>query len=150
LPYSTTEIKIMKNISRRDFVKVATQSLLVLSGALGLGGLARFLSYRPDPPPPARFQVGKATDYLMDSRTVLPSIPALLVRKKDGFTAYSLVCTHLGCTVQVSADIFKCPCHGSQFDDHGNVTKPPASKSLPTLRVEVASDGQVVVFKNRG
>jgi cytochrome b6-f complex iron-sulfur subunit len=140
----------MPKILRRDFIKLATQGLLALSGVLGLGMVVRFLSYQPDPPPPARFEAGKVTDYLPDSRTVLPNVPALLVRNKKEFIAYSLVCTHLGCTVQVTAQGFTCPCHGSRYDEHGNVTKPPASKSLQILRVEVTADGQVVLYKERG
>jgi len=140
----------MVKISRRDFIKLATQSLLVISGALGLGGLIRFLSYKPDPPPPARFEAGQASNYPPDSRTVLSNIPALLVRKKNEFTAYSLICTHLGCTVQFKSDTFSCPCHGSRYDAHGNVTKPPAGQPLQALKVEVTKDGELIIYKDRG
>lgn len=44
-------------------------------------------------------------------------------------------CTHLGCRLQWAADqkIFKCPCHGSEFDTQGQVLKGPATQSLVQL-----------------
>lgn len=44
-------------------------------------------------------------------------------------------CPHLGCSVGFSqADgIFKCPCHGSQFNIKGDVIHGPATAGLATL-----------------
>ena len=134
--------------TRRDFLKLATRGLLYFSGLLGLGGLLRFLSYEPDPPPPSRFELGLATDYPLNSRTNLPAIPAVLVHNSSGFSALSLVCSHLGCTVEVKPDDYACPCHGSRYDLSGNVTKGPASSPLPALRVERTNDGKLVVYKD--
>ena len=134
--------------TRRDFLKLATRGLLYFSGLLGLGGLARFLSYQPDPPPPARFEVGAASDYPLNSRTLLPAIPAVMIHKSDGFSALSLVCSHLGCTVEVKPDDYACPCHGSRYDLSGNVTHGPAASPLPPLRVELTKEGQLVVYKD--
>lgn len=140
----------MPGVSRRDFLKISLRGLFAVSGLLGLGGLARFLSYKPDPPPPARYELGQPADYPPDSRTVLPEIPALLIRTQDGFTAYSLVCTHLGCTVQVKSETFACPCHGSRYDEHGQVTRRPASDPLQVLRTEITPAGTLVLYKERG
>ena len=50
----------MKFLSRRDFLKVLTDALLVLSGLLGLGGLLRFMGYtgKAEPPPSGAGQQG--------------------------------------------------------------------------------------------
>ena len=48
----STDYKNMRRISRRDFLKIATDSLLAAAGILGFGGLLRYLSYKADPPPP--------------------------------------------------------------------------------------------------
>ncbi len=133
--------------SRRDFLKLATRGLLYFSGLLGLGGLLRYLSYQPDPPPPARFEAGSATDYALNSRTLLPAIPAVLIRDSKGFRALSLVCSHLGCTVEIKSDYYACPCHGSRYDLAGQVVKGPAASPLPALRVEQTPDGRLVVYK---
>jgi hypothetical protein len=53
----------MKNISRRDFLKISTNSLLAISGLLGIGGLIRYLSYQFDPTPQSEFDIGPASDY---------------------------------------------------------------------------------------
>jgi cytochrome b6-f complex iron-sulfur subunit len=138
----------MPALSRRDFLKVTTRTLLGVSGLLGLGGLIRFLSYEPAPPPPKRIEVGLTKNYPIDSRTVLPAIPALLVHNADGFSAISLICTHLGCTVEAKSKEFVCPCHGSRYDTNGKVTLGPASESLEQLKVEITADNKIIVLKS--
>jgi Rieske Fe-S protein len=61
------------------------------------------------------------------------------------FRVLSPICTHLGCLVQwdEATKHFNCPCHGSQFDADGNVTRSPASKPLNNYTVDV-KDGKLV------
>jgi nitrite reductase/ring-hydroxylating ferredoxin subunit len=136
---------IMKKLSRREFLRLASNSLLGLSGALGLGGLVRFLSFEMDPQPPSEYDLGPVEDYPSDSHTVLTYIPAVLVRNKDGFLAFSLVCTHLGCTVEQKDGGYECPCHGSKYDDAGYVMRGPSDTRLKKLRVEVNEAGNVIL-----
>jgi len=138
----------MSDITRRDFIKVASQSLVALSSLVGLGILIRFLSYQPAPPPPKKYEVGTEKNYPLDSRTLLPDIPALLIHSASGYSAISLVCTHLGCTVQDQAGILTCPCHGSRYDIDGKVTHRPANSALQSLRVELDANGNLTVYKN--
>jgi Rieske Fe-S protein len=70
----------------------------------------------------------------------------VLLHTDNGFSALSLVCTHLGCTVEDHTQEFVCPCHGSRFDKDGNVTHGPAEKRLNTLRVEVTDEGNLKLF----
>ena len=138
----------MPALNRRDFLKLTQSTLLWLSGLLGAAGLARFFSYQPDPPPPARYEVGTTEDYPTDSQTVLPQVPALLIRSQQGFQAISLTCTHLGCTLEHTSNIsLTCPCHGSQFDITGTVVQGPAAQPLANLRVEITPEGNVVVYR---
>jgi len=134
------------SLSRRDFLKWIRNALLTLSGLLGLGGLLRFLSYQSQPPAPTEFVLGAPADYAIGSRTLLPDVPALLVRSATGFSALSLVCPHLGCTVDPQPDGFTCPCHGSHFDLGGKMVRGPAGQALTVLRVETASDGKLHLF----
>jgi cytochrome b6-f complex iron-sulfur subunit len=133
------------SISRRDFLKLTLDSLLAFAGLLGLGGLIRFLSYKTEPPQPTEFDLGLAGNYQPDSKTTLPEVPAVLINNNGKFTALSLVCTHLGCTVEVQADGFACPCHGSRFNSDGYPVKGPAASPLKTLRVEQTADGKLIL-----
>lgn len=136
----------MKNISRREFLKISTNSLLALAGALGLGGLIRYLSYKADPTPPSEFDIGPASDYPMVSRTVLAHIPAIVIHDVEGLRAISLACTHLGCTVEQHTSGFECPCHSSRYDEDGVVRKGPAKTDLRKLHIEKTEDGNLHVF----
>ena len=120
--------------------------MLALSGLLGLGGLFRYLSYQPDPPPPSRFDLGPPDAYPPGSRTHIPEAVAIVVSTPAGLSAYSLVCPHLGCVVEESFGGFTCPCHGSTFTENGAVIRGPADQNLRQLRVETGPDGQLVLF----
>ncbi len=59
-----------------------------------------------------------------------------VVRDGNRYHALSLVCTHLGCTVQVTPKSVVCPCHGSVFDRAGKVVRGPADRPLERYEVE--------------
>ena len=135
----------MSNISRRDFLKLARNGLLWLSGALGLAGLLRFLGYEPNPAPKTEFDLGSTKNYPLGSRTLLANVPAMLIHTASGFSAISLTCTHLGCTVEQNTNEFVCPCHGSHFDLNGKLLHGPAAKPLASLRIETTEDGKLIL-----
>ena len=135
----------MSELSRRDFLKMARDGFLYLSGALALGGLLRFLDFQPDPVPPTIFELGPAASYPLGSRTVIPNVPAMLIHTESGFSALSLVCTHLGCTVHAKEDGFACPCHGSLYARDGSLQRGPAAQPLAVLRIEISSNGNLIL-----
>lgn len=50
---------------------------------------------------------------------------------QDACTALTTICTHQTCTISnVSANVYTCPCHGSQFDPSGHVVRGPAGSPL--------------------
>jgi Rieske Fe-S protein len=132
-------------ISRRDFLTVSYKSLLTLGGLLGLSGLWRFLAYQPDPAPPTTFDLGLPEAYLPGSRTLIPEAQAVLVREENDFKALSLICPHLGCTVELTKTGFDCPCHGSRFNASGALLKGPAVKAMQILRLELNSQGRLIL-----
>lgn len=70
--------------------------------------------------------------------------PAYLLHPQaDTFVAFDAACTHQGCPVAFTGAGFRCPCHGSTFDQNGQVTAGPASTPLLTIPVTVVN-GHVV------
>ena len=136
----------MSKVSRRDFLKLTRDGILYLSGALAFGGLVRFLDFQTSPAPKTRFELGPAGNYPLNSQTILAEIPAVLIHSESGFSALSLVCTHLGCGVEKKAQDFSCPCHGSRFDKDGNVARGPAVKKLLSLHIELTEDNQLILY----
>jgi cytochrome b6-f complex iron-sulfur subunit len=73
------------------------------------------------------------------------STPVLVVRTPESIRAFSLICTHLGCTVQWEdgPKEFYCPCHDGRFDQFGEVLAGPPP--LPLEQIAVALDGDRVI-----
>ena len=70
-------------------------------------------------------------------------------RAADGVVAYSAVCTHQGCPVNMwsqDRNAFVCSCHGSVFDpkNGAEVVDGPAPRSLPALGLRV-TNGTIIV-----
>ncbi len=141
----TSEEKSGAHISRAGFLTLAGKSLLAMCGLLGLGGLVEFMGFQPDPAPPTQFDLGVASDYPPGSHTLIREAPAMILHDGSGFKALSLVCPHLGCTVEQAPDGYACPCHGSRFDAQGNVRNGPASQSMKGLKVEETPDGRLIL-----
>ena len=135
----------MMKVTRRDILKILTNFILTLSGLLGLRGIIKFLAYQTEEEPPSSFDLGSTMDFPVGSAIVREEIPAIIYHRDDGFDAMSLVCTHLGCTLRQEGDGFACPCHGSRFDENGQVLRGPAEKALGRLQVEVNEDGELVL-----
>ena len=126
-------------------MKMTTTGLLGAAGLLGLGALLRFLDYEAEPPANTVVDLGSSSQYPPGSRTMLPDVPAILISSEKGFTALSLICTHLGCTVEQAENGFQCPCHGSRYAADGQVERGPARLPLRKLGLETTSDGRLLL-----
>jgi cytochrome b6-f complex iron-sulfur subunit len=132
-------------LARRDFLSLAWKSLLVAGSLLGLGGLLSYLEYQSKPATPSTFDLGLPTQFPAGSRTLIAPAKAVLIHNPSGFVAYSLVCPHLGCEVNIVNGGYACPCHGSRFDDTGNLLRGPAARGLRELRVTVDANGRLIL-----
>lgn len=129
--------------------------LLALGSAVALGaaGLAMgvfnllFLRPRVTYGAPSRIRVGRPGTYSPGSVMELPEARIVVRRDGDRFAAISTVCTHLGCTVRATAVGFDCPCHGSSYDEQGNVVAGPAPRQLAWYRISLAPNGELEVDK---
>lgn len=69
-------------------------------------------------------------------RNIALPAPILFIHKKDTSpSALLLLCTHNDCELKPTGTYLYCPCHGSEFENDGRVTKGPAIKNLKEFAV---------------
>ena len=121
-----------------------------LFGSAIIAALANFIFIKPRATygQPNRFAIGKPEDFPSGARISLDTRRVCIVRDGDKVAAISTTCTHLGCIVAVSETGFACPCHGSRFDQDGNVTGGPAPRPLQWFQVSLAPNGELEVDKD--
>ena len=134
--------------TRRSFLTLATGSALALYAAATGGLSVLFLRPRVTYGPPSRIAIGRPDTFTSGNQVVLPEAKLCIRRQGDKIAAISTVCTHLGCTVNPTDTGFDCPCHGSTYDEKGDVTGGPAPKALAWYRVTQAPNGELVVDKH--
>ena len=128
------------NMERRGFLRLGSV-FGIAGGFIGLGNLF--------PKTVAAAATGKKIVALSKvpvggkyAFTAASGEPAMLFRTKAGVFAYSLICTHQGCTVQYvsSAKQFQCPCHGAAFDPYSGakVLNGPAQRALSKVSVKIS------------
>ncbi len=93
---------------------------------------------------PSDFGMGVETKFQRDYRIWVDRVPGRL------FVIYAR-CTHLGCTPdwKQAENKFKCPCHGSGYDNEAINFEGPAPRPMDRAHVELDATGQIVVDTNR-
>jgi len=102
--------------------------------------------------PPTVFKIGYPSDYALGVDTKWQQKYRIWVdRTPDRIFVIYARCTHLGCTPdwKASENKFKCPCHGSGYDNEGINFEGPAPRPMDRAHVELAPDGQIVVDVSR-
>lgn len=122
--------------SRRKFIATVVS---LMAGSLFLG---RFL--RPKVVSKKELLTVAKGDIPLQGALVFHEARVAVIRDRETIYALDLVCTHLGCTVNVTPTELVCPCHGSIFDIRGNVLKGPADRPLARYGVEVRGENVVV------
>jgi cytochrome b6-f complex iron-sulfur subunit len=136
--------------------QMTRRSLLTWLTGFGLFGSAiitvfsnlLFIKPRATYGQPNRFSIGKAETFPSGSKVAMDQQRICIVRDGDKLAAISTTCTHLGCIVAISETGFACPCHGSRYDQDGNVTGGPAPKPLAWYQVNLAPNGEIMVDKD--
>ncbi len=129
--------------SRRNFV----QAFLGLVAAGWAGWVTQGVAF-----PPPRTQAGQVKLALAElpvggtKPITYEGKPALVLRSTEGVTAFSLICTHLGCTVQwqEGKQQFFCPCHDGMFDRDGDVLSGPPPMPLEQLPVKIVGNDVLI------
>ena len=130
--------------SRRRFIQLGLTAL----GAAWAGALVQSRLF-----PQASAQEAKPVEVALAELPVggvkyitYAGVPTIVIRSAESVKAYSLVCTHLGCTVQwqEGSKEFYCPCHDGRFDQFGEVISGPPPVPLEQFTVTVEADKVIV------
>lgn len=84
--------------------------------------------------------VGELSQFFPGEVTAVPQGQLYVSCLEDGrLIALSRTCTHLGCTLpwSVEKNTFICPCHGSTFDERGEVLTAPAVRPLDYYPIKI-------------
>lgn len=98
--------------------------------------------------PSTVFKIGPASDYALGiDEKWLQKYRIWVDRRPDRLFVIYGRCTHLGCTPdwKPAEHKFKCPCHGSGYDDEGVNFEGPAPRPMDRAHIEIAPDGQILV-----
>jgi Rieske Fe-S protein len=133
-------------VRRREFVAVCASACAgLLAGCVAMvthpvpmqGGRARIAL--------ADFPELRAPNGAIKVRPEGHADPVIVLADTEGaYTAVSPICTHRGCTVDVSGARLVCPCHGSTYDRTGKVLRGPAQRAL--TRYAVTREGDALVL----
>jgi len=145
----------MEKIGRRDFFGALVNGLGALVGALlalPLGGyllspvlrkadegtwvpLGSADKFQTGPPARVEYSYEKQDGWMKTKVTRY----AFVVRRPEGLSVFSPVCTHLGCSVGWNEEQknFLCPCHGGAYNPEGRVIAGPPPKPLTQFQAKV-------------
>lgn len=134
-----------QNGNRRSFLTWFSSAALF--GSAVVSALANFVFLKPRATygQPSRFSIGKPDAFPSGARIAIETRRICVAREGNQIAVISTTCTHLGCIVGVADTGFACPCHGSRYDQDGNVTGGPAPKALPWYQVKLAPNGELEV-----
>jgi cytochrome b6-f complex iron-sulfur subunit len=136
-------------VSRRDFIGLSWRVVTAFAaGEAAYFGLRFLASRKAEGDFGEIVTAGIVEDFPLGTITPFDTQHFFLVHFEDGgFLALHTKCTHLACAVTWNerAGRFVCPCHGSEFDRHGDVINPPAPTPLDRFSVEIDDEGRVKV-----
>ena len=136
-----------KGSSRRELLTLGSAFGLMGLAAVGTGGaLFKYMFPVVSYGTPQKFLVPIEDLPDVGDELIFDDMKVVLRRQTETeVAAISLVCTHLGCTVNRVETGFQCPCHGSQYDSDGLVVGGPAPKTLPWLEIKSVPGGQLEI-----
>lgn len=143
------EIEGNEPVTRRKVLAWLTSMGILGSAIVSVFSNLVFIKPRATYGLPTRFSIGTPDDFPPGTRIALGGERVAIIREGNKLAAISITCTHLGCIVGVADTGFACPCHGSRFDQDGNVTGGPAPKPLPWYEMSLAPNGELEVDKGK-
>ncbi len=149
-------------INRRLFLKVIGWGSFFITLGISIAASLRFLSPRVLFEESPVFAAGFPDEFAVPDKTNKGGVfrvyekwkgkhSVWIVREENRIYAIYAKCTHLGCTPNWFADegVFKCPCHGSQFNSNGVNFAGPAPRPLDRFRIFIGEDGRIHIDRGR-
>jgi Rieske Fe-S protein len=140
----------MANVmQRRSFLRSALTLLLATAGAMIAWGTARFSLFGT-----AKERVREIPADLLEKLPPgeplhVPNAGAWLFRAVNGSEILALDdrCPHLGCRPRWNeeAQLYQCPCHGSEFDREGNLKRGPAARGMSRLGIDRNGEDRILL-----
>lgn len=146
-------VDIIDKPARRGFMLIiGWVGFLFFSLVAGLLSVVDFYKPKVLFGPSSRFKAGFPDEYPVGkvSTRWMKDNGVWIVRTERGIYAFLAICRHLGCIPDWVEEerLFKCPCHGSNYNIEGDVVGGPAPRPLFRVAVSYAPDGQLVIDKS--
>ncbi len=149
--------------NRRDFLGMSFAAVAAVGGASALVGMKQAWDPLPSvlaggftevdlttlkPGNPTTVQWRGKPVFVLKKTEQMEKSPRDLVVGNDRFTVAIGLCTHLGCIPAWKTDVWKCACHGGEFNASGKETfgPPPRPLDLP----EFGLKGNTLVLGETG
>ena len=137
-----------QELTRRNFNSFFAYAVYTVGIFGALGQVGRFFWPNVQYGPPLKFDIGKPNLFPDGCKQNIADQKVSIIRHGNQIGAISMVCQHLGCTVAASPTGYDCPCHGSKYDDMGNVTHGPAQIALFWFDITRTPSGDLQVDKS--
>ena len=139
--------------SRRDFLKTfgaaivtAVGAPLLFDGCAGLATVRARVDGNSIKLDKTEIQSLNAPNGILLVKAPELSGPIILRNLPEvGIVAVSAICSHRGCEVRAMPHSLQCPCHGSEYDELGEVLEGPATR--PLKRYEVIETPDLLIIK---
>lgn len=135
-------------MKRRIFIRKLAIWFSAIAGTLACLSFFRQF-YPPSFVRKQKVKIGDVHEFPVDTYTFIDRYDLFIYRDHEGVRAVSAVCTHLGCILDKSTEGFECPCHGSKYNDKGEVLSGPAPTDLKWYNLHKGHDGKLIVDLNR-
>jgi cytochrome b6-f complex iron-sulfur subunit len=140
------EKKTKNGVSRRQFLGIAWGGSIALVFGQAALALLKFIKPVSAGGFGGEIYAGKVEEFAINSINRVLAGRFYISRTEDGILALWQKCTHLGCAVPWVEEEgqFHCPCHGSLYNEVGEVIGGPAPRPMDTFPVAIRS-GEVWV-----